>query len=262
MATHNGKKAAVQTAAGAVTPRFRFAGLHKPGVLYTFEEAAGDEFGVLGDISIFVAGGHSTDSDVRVDVTNAVVIDADLEFTITNALAALCDLELIVTEPLTITADVSILVMWPATSNSGGSTGETNNPALEFLGKGLKFPFTFQRQSGGAQISTVTSSDHAHIHESIRQILGTKKGERFMRPDFGTRLHELVFETSDQLLYGLIRHDVIEALDAWEPRIIVTDVTVAADGSDEHLVIVNISYRLISSQVEGNMVIPFWRELE
>lgn len=134
--------------------------------------------------------------------------------------------------------------------------------ALEFLGKGLKFPFTFQKRSGGAQISTATSSDHAHIHESIRQILGTRKGERFMRPEFGTRLNELVFEPNEDLLFGLIRHEVKEALEEWEPRIIVRDVEISTDQSNEHLVLVNIRYRLISSQVEGNMVYPFYRESE
>ncbi|MHB1000739.1 MAG: GPW/gp25 family protein [Armatimonadota bacterium] len=133
---------------------------------------------------------------------------------------------------------------------------------LDYLGKGLRFPFTFQKRSGGAQVSTATSSDHAHIHESIRQILGTRRGERFMRPEFGTRLHELVFEQNDRLLYGLIRHEVIEAIDQWEPRVIVSDVVVGPSDLDDHLVLVNISYRLISSQVTGNMVYPFYRELE
>lgn len=142
------------------------------------------------------------------------------------------------------------------------ATTEQNDPALDFLGKGLRFPFAFQRRSGGTQISTATSSDHAHIHESIRQILGTRRGERFMRPEFGTRLHELVFEQNERLLYGLIRHEVIEVLDLWEPRVIVTDVAVGADESDGNLVLVNIRYRLISSQVEGNLVYPFYRELE
>ncbi|MHB1002103.1 MAG: GPW/gp25 family protein [Armatimonadota bacterium] len=133
---------------------------------------------------------------------------------------------------------------------------------LDYLGKGLKFPFTFQRRSGGAQVSTATSSDHAHIHESIRQIFGTRKGERFMCPEFGTRLHELVFEQNDRLLYGLIRHEVIEALDTWEPRVIVLDAVVGPCDSDDHLVLVDIRYRLISSQVQGNLVYPFYRELE
>ncbi|MCK7511782.1 MAG: hypothetical protein MZV70_52205 [Desulfobacterales bacterium] len=44
--------------------------------------------------------------------------------------------------------------------------------ASDFLGRGLKFPFRFQRRSGGAQVSSTTSTEHEHIHESIIQILG------------------------------------------------------------------------------------------
>ena len=160
--------------------------------------------------------------------------------------------------------DILINIMRNDTGNEEHNLTQrtTSDPVLEFLGKGLRFPFTFQHRSGGAQISTATSSDHAHIHESIRQILGTKKGERFMRPEFGTRLHELVFEPNSRVLYGLIRHEVLDALEQWEPRIVVTDVLVDSDSADGHTVLVDIRYRLISSQVEGNLVWPFYRELE
>ena len=54
----------------------------------------------------------------------------------------------------------------------------------------------------------------------------------------------------------------MEALEQWEPRIIITDVLVGPDDTDGHLVLVNIRYRLISLQVTGNLVWPFYRELE
>jgi hypothetical protein len=262
VAIRSGKKVSIHADAGPVTPLFRMEGPHMAGLLYSFGDVAGAEFGLLADLSLSVTGLHTSHSDVQVGITNAASVDADLIVDVTNQLAALCDLKLVVTEPLAMSVDMVVVVTRAVSPSNGGFAAEFSNPALEFLGKGLKFPFTFQRRSGGAQISTATSSDHAHIHESIRQILGTKKGERFMRPDFGTRLHELVFEPNDQLLDGLIRHEVMEALDAWEPRIIVIDVTVGTDSADEHLVLVNISYRLISSQIESNMVFPFWRELE
>ncbi|MHB9037098.1 MAG: GPW/gp25 family protein [Armatimonadota bacterium] len=262
MAVHSGKNVSIQIDTGSVAPMFRMQGPHVAGLLYSFGDVAGEEFGLLADVSISVAGIHTSHSDVRIGITNTAALDADLMAAVTGILLISQDMRLVVTESLAICADVVVVVTRAVSPNNGGSADGFTNPALEFLGKGLKFPFTFQRRSGGAQISTATSSDHAHIHESIRQILGTKKGERFMRPDFGTRLHELVFEPNDQLLYGLIRHEVMEALDIWEPRVIVNGVTVGTDSADEHLVLVNISYRLISSQVESNMVVPFWRELE
>ena len=134
--------------------------------------------------------------------------------------------------------------------------------ALDFLGRGLKFPFGFHRLSGGARISAATSSNHEHIHESILQILGTRPGERFMRPDFGSRLKDLVFEPNDEVLKGLIRHHVIDALKRWEKRITVTGVTFddSSENKDRNLLLVRISYRVIQAQVDGNLVYPFLRE--
>lgn len=135
----------------------------------------------------------------------------------------------------------------------------TNN---DFLGTGLKFPFNFDSRSGRASISTSTSREHEHIRESIIQILGTRLGERFMNPEFGSKLKDLVFEQNDSVLKGLIRHHVKEAIGRWEKRVIVTDVSfeVSSQNTDNHLLPVLISYRIIRTQVEGNLVYPFVRE--
>lgn len=134
--------------------------------------------------------------------------------------------------------------------------------SMDFLGKGLRFPFGFQRRSGGAQVSTTTSVDHAHIHESILQILGTRPGERFMNPEFGSHIRDLVFEPNDSVLKGLLRHYITDAIESWEKRVYVTDVSF--DGSpeitDANMLPVRISYRVIDTQVEGNLVWPFCRE--
>lgn len=134
---------------------------------------------------------------------------------------------------------------------------------LDFLGKGLKFPFQFHRRSGGARISTATSLEHAHIHESILQILGTRPGERFMNPEFGSRLKDLVFEQNDTILKGLVRHHVIDAIRRWEKRVTVTHVSFDESPAtvDQNVLLVHIAYRVIETQVEGNLVYPFFREL-
>jgi phage baseplate assembly protein W len=135
--------------------------------------------------------------------------------------------------------------------------------SYDFLGKGLKFPFMFQSVSGGTEVSTVTSREHHHIKESILQILGTRPGERLMNPEFGSRLHDLVFERSDEVLKGLIRHYVIDAIKRWEKRIIITGVTF--DDSPQHidrnLLLARISYRIISNNAYGNLVYPYHRDL-
>lgn len=132
----------------------------------------------------------------------------------------------------------------------------------DFLGKGLRFPFAFAKRSGGAQVSTVTSMDHAHIHESILQILGTRPGERFLNPEFGSRVKDLVFETNDRVLRGLLRHYIIDAIERWEKRVYVTDVSFddSPEAADAYTLYVRISYRVIDTQVAGNLVWPFCRD--
>ena len=134
--------------------------------------------------------------------------------------------------------------------------------ALDILGKGLAFPFRFERRSGGAQVSSATTTEHEHVHQSIVQILGTSPGERFMRPEFGSRLKTLVFEANDEVLRGLIRHYIVEAIKQWDKRVIVTAVTFdqSPQEIDRHVLPARIAYRVIQSQVEGNLVYPFHRE--
>lgn len=135
--------------------------------------------------------------------------------------------------------------------------------STDFLGKGLRFPFAFARRSGGAQVSTITSMDHAHIHESILQILGTRPGERFMDPEFGSHAMDLIFEPNDQVLKGLLRHYITDAIERWEKRVYVTDVSFdeSPDTVDENTILVYISYRVIDTQVTGNLVWPFCRDI-
>lgn len=111
-------------------------------------------------------------------------------------------------------------------------------------------------------MSAATSREHEHIKESILQILGTRPGERFMNPEFGSNLKDLVFEQNDEVLKGLIRHYVIEAINRWEKRVIISDVSYAEDSGkiDQNMLLIHISYRLIRSQEEGNLVYPFYRD--
>jgi phage baseplate assembly protein W len=134
--------------------------------------------------------------------------------------------------------------------------------SFDFLGIGLKYPFQFQSVFGGTEVSATTSRDHEHIRESILQILGTRLGERFMNPEFGSQLNDLVFEQNDEVLKGLIRHYVIDAIKRWEKRVVITCVTFddAPQNIDSNLLPVRISYRVIQSQAEGTFVYPFYRE--
>lgn len=83
-----------------------------------------------------------------------------------------------------------------------------------------------------------------------------------MNPEFGSRLKDLVFEQNDEVLKGLLRHYVIDAIKRWEKRVIITEVHFDDRplNIDGNLLLVHIAYRVIQSQVDGNLVYPFYRE--
>ena len=103
----------------------------------------------------------------------------------------------------------------------------------------------------------------ADSEESIRQaiwiILATAPGERMMRPDFGCGIHELVFAVNDIGTRTRVAQEVRQALTLWEPRVDLLNVTVETKGRGEMLLI-NIQYRVRSTNNLFNMVFPFYLE--
>ena len=127
---------------------------------------------------------------------------------------------------------------------------------FDFLGKGIKFPFRINAV-GGTGTSVATSETFDHINESIRQILGTRIGERVRLLEFGSRLKELVFEPNDDVLKNLAKVYVADAIRSWEKRVILKEIDINSD-PDGHLFNIGIFYTVIKNQKTGNLVYPFY----
>lgn len=123
--------------------------------------------------------------------------------------------------------------------------------ALKIHGKGWAFPIAV---SGKGGISLVEGE--RNIKESCWIILGTPLGERAMRPDFGCGVYDLVFDTADANLAGRIEFYVSNALEHWEPRIIVQKVRAEVE---EEKVTVDVEYIIRRSNTVDNFVYPFYR---
>ena len=81
-----------------------------------------------------------------------------------------------------------------------------------------------------------------------------------MRPDFGCGLSDQVFAVNNAATAGAVATAVREALAVWEPRIDVLDVFAAADTERPNLLLVEIDYRIRSSNSRFNLVYPFYLE--
>jgi uncharacterized protein len=122
-----------------------------------------------------------------------------------------------------------------------------------FLGKGLAFPLKMNAKREFALISA-----EKDIEQSIRIILATKPGERVMRPAFGCRVHELIFDIKDATTLNLLRKYVEDALAFWEPRIQVLSVGTSIDASNDSAIFVDIEYQIKESHDVRSIVYPFF----
>lgn len=123
----------------------------------------------------------------------------------------------------------------------------------EFLGSGWKFPV---KTGAGGAIVLVSAEDD--IREAIRIILGTAKGERVMRPDFGCGIHQRVFSVINTATLGIVETEVKEALILWEPRIEVVKVSASSREAAQGRLLVDIEYRVRSTNTRFNLVYPFY----
>jgi len=125
--------------------------------------------------------------------------------------------------------------------------------AKTYLGNGLNFPL---RTDARGQVVLVTGSDD--IDQSIRIIISTRPGERVMRPTFGCRAAELLFEPRSAATVSMLQEYVHEALRMWEPRIEVLQVDVSADEGMPGALLAEIQYLIKATHDTRSIVYPFY----
>ena len=129
--------------------------------------------------------------------------------------------------------------------------------AKTFLGTGLSFPLHTD-----ARGKIMLTSGGQDIAEAIRIILSTRPGERVMRPTFGCRAHELLFEPRSPTTISLLQEYVYEALRVWEPRINLLYVNVTADDGNMGALLAEIEYEIKATHDTRSIVYPFFIEDE
>ena len=129
----------------------------------------------------------------------------------------------------------------------------TVREVVDFIGRGVAWPLRVDH-SGSISLTTGV----ADLDSSVRLVLMTAPGERLMRPEFGCRIHDMVFESVNANTLGQMKLAVHEALARWEPRIAVDDVAVEPDPELPGLVNIHVGYRVRATNDRRNLVHPFY----
>lgn len=124
---------------------------------------------------------------------------------------------------------------------------------VDIIGKGFSFPLKLDNQGHLA-----LSSGETEIHQAIHIILSTALGERVMRPDFGCRIHELVFAPNNEATWAAAERYIREALGRWEPRINLTKVQTLPDNGDIGTLYILLEYTVKGNPDPRSLVFPFY----
>lgn len=134
-----------------------------------------------------------------------------------------------------------------------GSGKSDDNMENDFLGRGWSFPVRFG--SGGKSIGM--SQAEADIRESLEILLSTNRGERVLRPDYGTNLHGNIFESLRTSTAARIKEDIRRAILFHEPRINLEGISFQ-ENREEGLIQIVVEYTIIATNTRTNLVFPYY----
>ena len=123
----------------------------------------------------------------------------------------------------------------------------------EFLGRGWRFPVAVNLTGG---ISS--SSLEENVRESIFVVLGTATGERVNRPDFGCRIHDLMFAPNNDETAARAEFYCMEAIYLFEPRIEEVTCKAFPSKDEPNRLDVRITYVIAGKSDKKNLVYPFY----
>lgn len=102
--------------------------------------------------------------------------------------------------------------------------------------------------------------DEADVVSSLQILLSTIPGERVMQPLYGCNLTELVFESLDTRIKTLMADKIESAILYYEPRVNLESVMFDESDELEGVVLINIVYRVKTTNSRFNFVYPFYKQ--
>ena len=123
---------------------------------------------------------------------------------------------------------------------------------LERISQGFKdISMTFQRNPLSSDL--IALKNETAIARSIRNIVFTLPGEKFFNENFGSRVSRTLFENVDEISASIIRDEIRNSINNYEPRVQLIEVQTNPDYDDGSFDVV-INYRIIGVDVPAQQL--------
>ena len=123
---------------------------------------------------------------------------------------------------------------------------------LERVSQGFKdISMTFQ--SNPLSSDLIALKNETAIARSLRNIVFTLPGEKFFNENFGSRVSRSLFENVDEISASIIRDEIRNSINNYEPRVRLIDVQAIPDYDNGSFDVV-IDYRIIGADVPAQQL--------
>ena len=123
---------------------------------------------------------------------------------------------------------------------------------LERVSQGFRdISMTFQ--SNPLTNDLIALKNESAIARSIRNIVFTLPGEKFFNENFGSRVSRSLFENIDQISASIIKDEIENSINNFEPRVSLIDVQTIPD-YDNNGFNVNIVYRVVGADIPAQQL--------
>lgn len=123
---------------------------------------------------------------------------------------------------------------------------------LERVNQGFKdISMTFQ--SNPLSSDLIALKNETAIARSIRNIVFTLPGEKFFNENFGSRVSRSLFENVDEISASIIRDEIRNSINNYEPRVKLIEVQTNPDYDNGSFDVV-INYRIIGADVPSQQL--------
>lgn len=103
---------------------------------------------------------------------------------------------------------------------------------------GVYFPF---QDSAKGDFVRMTETAQEEIRSNLIHLILTRKGSRFMLPDFGTRLYDFIFEPLDGQTFASIEEDIRESCRKYIPNLDIQGILIKEADVKEDASVKNVS---------------------
>ncbi|MEO8602752.1 MAG: GPW/gp25 family protein [bacterium] len=131
------------------------------------------------------------------------------------------------------------------------------DPQRSFIGTGWSFPPRFVAGTGEALGRVEMTSGREDIESSLHLLFGTAPGERFLVPEYGLDMRELLFEPLSTTRRTLLENRIRIAILVYEPRILLRGLRIDTGRAADGALFVEVEYEIRATNSRYNLVIPF-----